>query len=616
MYSISEIFNKRIYDFGGYINPTTFIDALEYELSVNLNLGIEGTFEERLGNRFKTIVENAIIDAIEYLLPRKSVYQLLSNYKKFTYESKYRSEVDNIFARVIESIALKIGNDVNVNQNDLYVAYLAIEIISSLLKTGLSDGSEYIGLTPFEIVDTYGMVRASGEFVSESTFRQIKEHDPLIYQVVKYPVFTAQLVRKKYFRTYVGIIDQIHKQAVLNSFFIEIVNKKYPQLNNVESLISQQISKLSMVEYEDLISRINKLHAMGIIQVNTSVSIPSQADIDEVESFVLPESIDEQVDYKEYDLSGSIIDYRKDIIIYVGAQPFPSIASYILFKLFDNDYMVVRELTYNDINYFFNKYVLLHNSIYHSIDKILFLNEIKGVGDKILHDFECKEYKPTDDFYRIVYEIMCLYNTLSNKYRDITSGVIVPSILMWISTISESLESLGVTLNIKTLNQKQINNLTSLVLGSCDNDINTKNINLFSKFIDIVLAWAYENMLGIITQSDVISVKDILEYGYTHSRSSNLNLSQRDRVNLATDNIFRLLRSSFDIPEFTLVKASVLFLVGGKIDIHPVYDEFSEQISREYRFSDKSSSYINGFYYLVQSKQSRIMNRRLFMRTL
>ena len=620
---------ERTYDFGPMLPPgITVLAAVKYLLSTTLGLP-SGKFEEKYEKWDEDTLSEAFIEALEHLSVYPSYEAAILSSAKGTY-SEGALNVASIYTDAVRTVATKIAASKprTYTTESVYNAFLAVNILTNLLRSGKSDCREYLGLLPFEVVDVYGAAKARSDFPDVDVVYGIYKRgglDSLTLQVLESPRSVAALVRKRYFRAYVASLEKIKKQSIFTAFFEKVCKDEDLSLDSGLS----QLANLPAKEQVELVDRVADLHDLGIIDTTVTLAIPSEKEIDEVEGYTSdnlsverndnstqPQKV--EIHQTSIHIEKTILNYRrKTDVLHVDDIKFPSIAHYAYYCLSQKRYsVIVTEGRFIDPE-ISDPYVFLPplNDYYY---RVAHMNELEGLGRKFTEDL-ISEDKTSDRSYDSfvdtrIHEFTELSKLILHKTKDwnvhpptVGGGGSGAPILLgaveWAYEkrryVSDEMSRL-VGIHPSSLSEKSTKEKTALIalsLGAC---IPT-SINMTDSLDRILFDTCYKLMSSVLALSPLITPEKVIDYARRTRHPPRLVTKLPRAIAhpaVALNYISRILRPLEDLGYTDNISyAAINVLSGRRISdkLKPVYDDYSKILSLELGIDADSAALVNGF---------------------
>ena len=259
-------------------------------------------------------------------------------------EQGYNRETDNIWMK-------------------LYSRYRLINVVKYLYVNGHNNLSEFTGL-PLNDLLTHKEIKNRLDILTPDmeTFKKIYRaenfQDMDILRAVYWDDNSTGLVeyiKSRYYREYNSSIETRKKDAVLRFYLGIIAIRNYPNVKNVNLAVSQQISKLSVLNLKSLRDRVYAIFNMGLFDSKASGDIfkiggfeskinmefqPEQEykSIVEAKEVIFPER-PEYKPIQTYNEAIDISDMNNELyignnsFIFIDNYPYPSILHYIYSNL-------------------------------------------------------------------------------------------------------------------------------------------------------------------------------------------------------------------------------------------------------------------------------------------
>jgi hypothetical protein len=622
---------ERTYDFGPMLPPgITVLAAVKYLLSTTLGLPSSGDFEEQYEKWYKDTLAEAFIEALEHLSVYPSYETAILSSAKGTY-SEGPMNVASIYTDTIRTVATKIAASKprTYTTESVYNAFLAVNILTNLLRSGKSDCREYLELLPFEVVDVYGVSKARSEFPDVEVVYGIYKRDgldSLTLQVLESPRSVAALVRKRYFRAYVASLEKIKKQSIFTVYFEKVCKDHGSSLDTGLA----QLATIPVDEQLQLVDRVSDLHDLGIIDTSVTLAIPSEKEIDEVEGYT-PEN-DSAKPRKEVEIHATsghiektILNYtRKVDVLHVDNIKFPSIAHYAYYCLSQKRYSAIvaeGKFIYPDIS---DPYVFLPplNDYYY---RVAHMNELEGLGRKFSEDLlseaegfpkaKLSEEKDSGGYELFVdkriQEFAQLSRTILHKTRNwsvqpptAVGGESFAPILIgaveWAYEkrryVSDEMSQLvGIYPHFLSNTSPEKTALIALSLGVCI----PASINMAESLDKILFETCYKLMGSVLALSPLISPEKVIDYARRSRHPPRLTTKLPRAIAhpaIALNYILRILRP-LEEPNYNITHAAINVLSGRRIsdNLKPVYDDYSKILTLELGIDPDSAALVNGF---------------------
>jgi hypothetical protein len=462
----TDIVCKTLFDYGNYLpSGITLLEAIKYQLSVKLKLKGVDDFETELEERYTDTVLESFTTALETLATKKKYKDLLFAMgnpvgKDTKVDSLYVQAIKNTRYRMVEVYGEQYDPD------NIFNAYIAVSILTALLKGGKSDCSEYIGMNYYSIIDVYGRGKALSESISQDAVLELWKKGLVsksVNDVLKYPYETANIVRKENIRSFKSTLEYIYKTTVLNVFLDHVIEQKFPDIDPQDA-IKAAFSTISINEQANLMERVFDLHEMGLVASNVKINIPSEETVQEIESFV-PNTVNPKqvITYDPIPFSNTILDFDYMLPdLYIDGLVFQSIKHYVYYKLTGKIY------TKQEVPRIDNKYLLIPD-ISKMFNYAVSANEFHGIGVKILdqlyksRNVKCSQKDPiTLEIKNLLVHALDLYD--DNK--DIV-GSKIPSALEWLDQRTSYMKEIIKMLGVRNITPDQRKSLTELLTGTC-----------------------------------------------------------------------------------------------------------------------------------------------------
>lgn len=608
---------QRAYDFGPMLPPgITVPAAVKHLLSAAFGLP-SGAFEEQYEKWHANTISEAFIDALEHLSVYPSYEAAIVSALNGTYLEGPRN-VAALYTDAVRTVATKImaSKPKTYSTEAVYNAYLAVNILTNLLRSGKSDCREYIDLLPFEVVDVYGSGKARSEFPDVEVVYGIYKRgalDTLTLQVLEFPRRVASLVRKRYFRAYASALETIKRQSIFTAFFEKVVADM--ALSFDEGL--SQLAALPDEEQLELVERVYDLYRLGLVDTAATVAIPSEKEIDAVEDYVLPSS-EESVVFSDdgVRIDKTVLNYHgKTAVLHVDDIKFPTIAHYVYYclsskrysKIVSDGQFIVPELS--DPYHFLPPLDEYYYRVAH-------MNELEGVGRKYTDDLLESIASDTRSSARVsggsfVDSRLGDLAESSRRVLQQTSGWTKTSPLLlgaveWAygkrRYVSDELSRIVGIRSPPTRQEKMV--LAALSLGPC-----IPAAVDFGESIDKILFETCCALMGsVLALSARITPEKVIDYARRNAQTPRLNTKLPRAIAhpaVALGYIMRVLEPMFsgEPDSARLAKTSMQVLVGRAGAELPgaVYNDYTDILSLELGIDRSSAALVNGFIEQIPS---------------
>jgi hypothetical protein len=633
---------ERTYDFGSMLPPgITVISAVKYLLSINLGLPPprEETFEKQYEKWYHTTLSEAFIEALEHLSVYPSYEATILSCISGTYDDETNGNVPKIYSEAVRTVATKIASSKpkTYTTESIYNAFIAVNILTNLLRAGKSDCKEYLGLLPFEVIEVYGVTKARSEFPDAEVVYGIYKRgglDSLILQVLEYPRQATALVRKRYFRTYVATLEKIRKQSIFTIFFEKVAKdhgrkastwSQEPEAprsqseqgdhgTSLESALNQ-LARLSEPEQKELMERVSDLHDMGIIDTKVTLTIPSEKEIDSVENYVINTSVSPKVTISEssINIAKTILNYRRNIdVLHVDDIKFPSIAHYAYYCLSRKRYSAIvarGSFIATEISDPYHFLPPLEDYFY----RVAHMNELEGVGRKLTEDLVTPLSAPLSQVDEPINNNTFLF--VDKKLYELVelSTEILKETKKWISTTSTILlggvvwaykkrryvcNEMARLVGIGTYELNEKTALIALSLGVCI----PSSIDMEDSLDKILFETCYNLMGSVLALNPLITPEKVIDYARRTSHPPRFATKLPRAIAypaIALNYIMRVLTPLYNgdsPPSFKMVDASINVLSGRVVgNVNPLYNDYTKILSLELGIDNNDAAIINGF---------------------
>lgn len=625
---MSKFVESLRYDFGPGISSATVLEAVEYHVSAQLALPRRGAFSDELEARYEHMLADSFTTALEFLSVLPFYRAILLGAQNAVYR-RYPTpnrRADDIYVEAASHLARKLAeSETRTRDPDaVYTAYLAVTTLATLLRSGRGDCAEYVGLTPSEILDVYGIARARSENIDQATVHMLNARgllDPLVFDAIDHPRSTADIVRRKHFRAYTAALERIKKTSIFTVYFETIVAKAYPHLAAAKDIITGQLALLSPTQQNALVDRVYKLHQLGLIATTVTVDIPTETDIVAVEAFVPPPHRSVVFDAATSDLSETWLNYTAPIgargELYIDGMRFPTIAHYVYYVLIGKRYVFLKNTdgTYTDIPVLPAKYILISEPE-RTFNRSIAYNELHGVGAKITADLA--QAGPADfsatakDMFAADIDRMCHKAAARIRTNPDLPAPTIPAAIKWVNHrmkhMRRVLGELGI--NLEALPAAQRAAMQRLLVGDCVPPSDSGNI------MENIKQTLYAMMCSVLALNSVIMPADVVDYARRHtvlpSAKSTIPRSIRFPV-LAVKTIVDGLAQVMDADDYRRAQLAILVLTDKTADgIDEVYNDYTALIARALGISERAAALVNGFASTIQLGDDSVYRRIVF----
>lgn len=605
----TDIVCKTLFDYGNYLpSGITLLDAVKYQLSVKLKLKGVNDFEDELEDRYIDVLLESFGNALDHLTTRKKYKDLLFSMGNPVGKD---SKIDKLYVQAIKNTRYRMIQvyGEQYDPDNVFNAYLAVSILTGMLKGGKSDCSEYIGMNYYSIIDVYGRGKALSESISQDAVLLLWKKGLIgksLIDVLNHPNDTANIVRKENIRAFKSTLEYIYKTTVFNVFLEHVIETKFPDIDPQDA-ISAAFSTISLNEQNNLMERVFDLHEMGLVASSVKINIPSEETVKEIESFVPDVSNPNQVfSYEPVAFSGTIIDL--DYVqpdLYIEGISFPTIKHYVYYKLTGARY------SRPEIPKIDNKYLLIPD-ISKMFNYAVSANEFHGIGVKILdqlyksRNVKCTQKDPiTAEIKTLLMHALDLYD--NNK--DIV-GSKIPSALEWLDERTSYMKEIIKMLGVRNITSDQQKALTELLAGTC---VTYKS---GVSELENIRQSLYAMMISVISLHPSIRPYDVIQYSRKYAlyprEESNLPMQIRYPVT-ALKRIIDLLKViSPGSSSTTHVRNAIGIITGFKPLKSAQRDDFSYIISSYLDVPIEDADIVVSFVNNIRLEDDDIQRRVLF----
>lgn len=616
--------HSKNYDYGSELpSGISICNAVKYQVSVALKLpGLE-VFEKELENRYEKVVSESFNTALDHLLVHKSYKNLIVKGQNAVYTSYFpgNSHLDKIYVDSLRSRSEKVlslekkTHDIDV----VYTTYLAVSILTDLLKQGKCSCDIYVGMYPFAIVESYGDHKARSMFLSKEVVTSMYKEgklDKTVYDSLENPQHVTDIVRKVYFRSYSNALLNIKKDSIFSAFSEKVCREAYPDLD-VVSILRKQVADMTYQERTKMVDRVYKLYELGIVSSNVDISIPSIEDVKSIEEKIIPYSpLEESSNKVVINFVDTKLNYSTLIKeLYIDGLYFPTITHYVYYNLTGKKYSHIytdgKFISLPDIS---SMYIIV-GDVSNYFHRAIFCNEVYGIGDKITSDLismsEEGNIIPVGNISKLeadVYDLCLSCSQLLKRNVDLVKlKKVLPVAINWVEYRMENMYHIYNLLQLQKhkLNSLQLLSLQKILSGSCV--VSQKGDDIFS----VTKKYLYTNMRDILLKDSRMTPNDVVEYARrVIVPNTRTNLPREISMGVSAvkyiyENLSVILRDSSDVD---VIKYCVKLLSDqDKYDAE--YDDYTKLISKELSVSEGAAALVNGF--LRNNANSDITHRRL-----
>ena len=597
------------YDFGSELpSGISFPEVIKYQVSRVLRLPGIDVFEKELRERYDQVVAESFNTAIEHLIVHNSFKKLLEQGLDAVYTSYIadNGDIDKIYTACIKSRAEKV-RDAGSRAHDpdqVYTTYLAVSILTDLLREGKDSCETYIGMYPFSIVNAYGDHRARSTFISQELVLKMYTNGTLdkpVYDALDNPENTAKIVRKVYFKAYADALIHIKKVGIFTVFAEKTAKSAHPDLD-VSTVLRQQLSELSYKDKSLLIDKVYRLHELGIIASNVDITTPSKDDVDQVVSQPIPSTRKVSFDGNVINFADTALNYTAHLHeLYIDGLYFPTISHYVYYVLAGKKYTrIYANEKFVPTPSITSAYILV-GDITSYFNRAILCNEIYGIGDKYTHDvysLEDTEYdaiiankSPLDDE---IAELAIVSSQLLKRNADLFKlKKVIPSAISWVESRMDVAHYVYNILPIQqqSLTSQQLGALQRLLSGSCAPS--TPSGDVFSE----IKKHMYVAMRDILLKDSRLTPSDVLEY-------ARRVVSPKIKSKLPREISHAVMAVKYVLANLSVILASTdptvlvryaFKIISGKESSEAKYDDYTKIIAQELGVSEQAAALVNGF---------------------
>lgn len=610
------------YNFGS-AGTVTIYEAVEYFISTSIALAGEKPFMEELEERHRKIVHRAFVTAIEAVAKQTRFQRLVESLDNFAYTSEESTSLDNIFVEAVKSVRdmLWRSNPVRGVDEGLYDAYVVVNLMENHLRTGKSDCSQFIGLTPSEIIDVYGKAHVLSENPPEDVVLKMNARgtlDALVYSVARKPVHAAQLVRKQFIRSYAKARTAILKRSVFTVFFESVISRTYSNIENKRSAIQKALSSISVTKQLSIMDRVYKLYKLGIISVPDfdvgKLQIPSAEDINSIETYVAPPVASFAPVSTEFTyLEDTDLRYDNVVNVYIDNMKFSTIADYVAYTITGKR---VYEFPLYDVDMGVGSpYSLVSTELYdRCLNKAFYENEVGNTGKKLSKSLFRKsfsEYSGNDLIrQKVSHDCVTFGHLLQSNPEFVASDPILFSAVFWVNARMFEIETTADIVD-DIASKGTVSDIARILIGKCID-------NISAPILKSIKLGLYKMMRDVLVLNSDISPRDVVEFARrtvtVPEKASAVPRQIRNTV-FAVSRVSEALKKVSDVDEYLITIYAVNVIVGAYIE-NPeaveIYDEDAGIIARELGVSEKTAAFVNGFAKTLSPDNDQIQRKILF----